>query len=82
MCCSEKELGISDSNDGIMDLTDDIPLGTDLKTVYDIEDINFGLYDVYINQYKNIKDLLHVSSQVTLAQRKDKVILFLEKYYK
>ncbi|MBR6649864.1 MAG: phenylalanine--tRNA ligase subunit beta [Clostridia bacterium] len=41
MCCSEKELGISDSNDGIMDLTDDIPLGTDLKTVYDIEDIIF-----------------------------------------
>ena len=28
-----------------------------------------------IKQYKNIKDLLHVSSQVTLAQRKDKVIL-------
>ena len=41
MCCSEKELGISDSNDGIMDLTDDIPLGTDLKTVYDIDDIIF-----------------------------------------
>ncbi len=41
MCCSEKELGISDSNDGIMDITDDIPLGTDLKTVYDIEDIVF-----------------------------------------
>ncbi len=41
MCCSEKELGISDSNDGIMDLTDDIPLGTDLKSVYDIEDIIF-----------------------------------------
>lgn len=26
--------------------------------IYDIEDINFGLYDVYINQYKNIKDSL------------------------
>ena len=41
MCCSEKELGLSDSNDGIMEITDDIPLGTDLKTVYDIEDIIF-----------------------------------------
>ncbi len=41
MCCSEKEIGISDANDGIMDITDDIPLGTDLKTVYDIEDIIF-----------------------------------------
>ena len=28
-----------------------------------------------IRQYKNIKDLLHVSSQVTLAQRNNKVIL-------
>jgi len=41
MCCSEKEIGISDSNDGIMDLTDDIPVGTDLKTVYEIDDIVF-----------------------------------------
>ncbi len=41
MCCSEKEIGISDSNDGIMDLTDDIPNGTDLKDVYAIEDIIF-----------------------------------------
>jgi len=28
-----------------------------------------------IKQYKNIKDLLHISSEVTLAQRNDKVIL-------
>ena len=41
MCCSEKEIGIGDSNDGIMDLTDDIPVGTDLKSVYQIDDIVF-----------------------------------------
>jgi len=41
MCCSEKELGISDSNDGIMDLCDCIPVGCDLKTVFDIDDIVF-----------------------------------------
>ena len=41
MCCSEKEIGISDSNDGIMEITDDIALGTDLKSVYDIDDIVF-----------------------------------------
>ena len=41
MCCSERELGISDSNDGIMDLCDCIPVGTDLKTVFDIDDIVF-----------------------------------------
>ena len=41
MCCSEKEIGISDDHSGIMDITDDIPLGTDLKDVYAIDDIIF-----------------------------------------
>ncbi len=41
MCCSEKELGISDDNSGIMEITDDIPNGTDLKAVYAIDDIIF-----------------------------------------
>ncbi len=41
MCCSEKEIGISDDNSGIMDITDDLQNGTDLKDVYAIEDIVF-----------------------------------------
>ncbi|MDO4364244.1 MAG: phenylalanine--tRNA ligase subunit beta, partial [Clostridia bacterium] len=41
MCCSEKEIGISDDNSGIMEITDDIPNGTDLKDVYAIDDIIF-----------------------------------------
>ncbi len=41
MCCSEKEIGISDDNSGIMDITDDIPNGTDIKSVYAIDDIIF-----------------------------------------
>ncbi len=41
MCCSEKEIGISDDNSGIMDITDDVANGTDLKDVYEIEDIIF-----------------------------------------
>ncbi len=41
MCCSEKELGISDDNSGIMDIKDDIPNGTDLKAAYAIDDIIF-----------------------------------------
>lgn len=36
-----KELGISDDNSGIMEITDDIPNGTDLKSVYAIDDIIF-----------------------------------------
>jgi phenylalanyl-tRNA synthetase beta chain len=41
MCCSEAELGISDDNSGIWEICDEIPLGTDIKSVYDIDDIIF-----------------------------------------
>ncbi len=43
MCCSEAELGISADNSGIMEITDDYPLGTDIKSVYQIEDTVFEL---------------------------------------
>ena len=41
MCCSEKEIGISDDNSGIMDITDDISAGTDIKDAYAVDDIVF-----------------------------------------
>ena len=41
MCCSEAELGISADNSGLMEITDDIPLGTDIKECYGIEDVIF-----------------------------------------
>ena len=41
MCCSESEIGISDDHSGIMEITDDVPLGTDLKDIYEIDDIIF-----------------------------------------
>ncbi len=41
MCCSEAEIGISDDNSGIMEITDDIPNGTDIKKAYEIDDIIF-----------------------------------------
>ena len=41
MCCSEAELGISDDHSGIMDITEDVPCGTDVKEIYAIDDIIF-----------------------------------------
>ena len=41
MCCSEKEIGISDDNSGIMEIADDVANGTDLKDIYEIDDIIF-----------------------------------------
>ncbi len=41
MCCSEKELGISDNNDGLMILDSAFAAGTDIKTLFDIDDIIF-----------------------------------------
>ena len=41
MCCSEKEIGISDDNSGIMEITEDVACGTDIKELYQIDDIIF-----------------------------------------
>lgn len=41
MCCSEAEIGISDDNSGIMEITDDVANGTDIKDIYQIDDIVF-----------------------------------------
>ncbi len=41
MCCSEKELGLSDNHEGLMVLPEDAPVGKDLKELYEIEDVIF-----------------------------------------
>ncbi len=41
MCCSEKEIGISDDNSGIMDITEDVANGTSVKDLWQIDDIIF-----------------------------------------
>ncbi|MDD6237397.1 MAG: phenylalanine--tRNA ligase subunit beta [Clostridiales bacterium] len=41
MCCSEKELGISDDHSGLMILDASLPNGADLKSLYEIEDVIF-----------------------------------------
>ncbi len=41
MCCSEAELGISDDHSGIMDISEDVANGTDIKELYEIDDIVF-----------------------------------------
>ena len=41
MCCSEAEIGISDDNSGIMEITEDVANGTDIKDIYNIDDIVF-----------------------------------------
>ena len=41
MCCSEKELGISEEHSGLMLLDEAYPLGTDIKTFMDLEDTIF-----------------------------------------
>lgn len=41
MCCSEREIGISDNHEGIMELDSSLANGTDIKTIYPIDDVIF-----------------------------------------
>ncbi|MCR5672467.1 MAG: phenylalanine--tRNA ligase subunit beta [Lachnospiraceae bacterium] len=41
MCCSEKEIGISDDHAGIMELDDSYAPGTDIKDIFPIDDVIF-----------------------------------------
>lgn len=41
MCCSEAELGLSDDNSGIMDITENVENGTSIKDIWDVDDIIF-----------------------------------------
>ena len=53
MLCSEKELGLSDNHDGIMELPENAPIGQDLAAFYDFKDT---VYEVEITP--NRPDLL------------------------
>ncbi|MBO4889639.1 MAG: phenylalanine--tRNA ligase subunit beta [Lachnospiraceae bacterium] len=41
MCCSAKEIGISDDHEGIMELDDSYANGTDIKDIYPVDDVVF-----------------------------------------
>ncbi len=41
MCCSEKELGVSDDHSGLWELPEDTPVGKDMTELYDIKDVVF-----------------------------------------
>ncbi|MCQ2080227.1 MAG: phenylalanine--tRNA ligase subunit beta [Lachnospiraceae bacterium] len=41
MCCSEKEIGISDNHEGIMELDPSYANGTDIKEIFPIDDVVF-----------------------------------------
>ena len=41
MCCSAFELGLSDDKSGLMEIDVDVPNGTDIKSIYPIDDIIF-----------------------------------------
>lgn len=54
MCLSEKELGISEDNSGLMILDEDTPLGIDIKEIIPLEDI---VYEIDNKSLTNRPDL-------------------------
>ncbi len=43
MLCSESEIGLSDSSDGIMELAQDAPIGTCIRTYLDLNDVTIDV---------------------------------------
>ncbi|MBQ0017283.1 MAG: phenylalanine--tRNA ligase subunit beta [Clostridiales bacterium] len=41
MCCSKEELGFSEGDEGIWEVDENLPLGTDIKRAYELEDTVF-----------------------------------------
>ncbi len=41
MCCSEAELGLSADNSGLWELPDELAAGTDIKSIYPVDDVIF-----------------------------------------
>ncbi len=75
MCCSEKEIGLSDENAGIMDITDDVAVGTDLKSIYEIDDIIFEVDNKSLTNRPDLWGHYGIAREIaTLAGRPLKAI--------
>ena len=65
MCCSEAEIGISDDNSGIMEITDDVKNGTDLKDIYEADCSSDVTFIVEFSQ--SMKDINAYFKTVTVT---------------
>ena len=70
MCCSEAELGMSADNSGILEVTEDVALGTDIKSVYPIEDIIFEVDNKSLTNRPDLWGHYGIAREIaTLAKR-------------
>ncbi len=77
MCCSEKEIGISDDHAGIMEITDDVKNGTDLKDIYAIDDIIFEVDNKSLTNRPDLWSHYGIAREfAAIAQRPLKALAF------
>ena len=77
MCCSEKEIGISDDHAGIMEITDDVKNGTDLKDIYAIDDIIFEVDNKSLTNRPDLWSHYGIAREfAAIAQRPLKALSF------
>lgn len=76
MCCSEKELGISDNHGGLMELDHDVKLGTCVKELFPIEDIVFEVDNKSLTNRPDLWGHYGIAREIAvLSNRKLKPIL-------
>jgi len=83
MCCSEKEIGISDNHEGIMEITEDVENGTDIKDLYEIDDIIFEVDNKSLTNRPDLWGHYGIAREfATIAKRplKELPVIDLSKY--
>ena len=80
MCCSEKEIGISDDNSGIMVLPEDVPCGTDLKALYPIDDIIFEVDNKSLTNRPDLWGHYGMARSISILETLELFNLFLRNF--
>lgn len=79
MCCSEKELGLSDDNSGIMEFPNDTKLGVDLKKLVDIEDTIFEVDNKSLTNRPDLWGHYGIAREIAALTKRELKPLVLEK---
>ncbi len=79
MCCSEKELGISDDNSGIMEFDANTKVGVDIKKIVDVDDVVFEIDNKSLTNRPDLWGHYGIAREIASLLNRELLPLKLEK---